>query len=220
MNKEWSELNKEMQLLLRKKDTFADGIEVCLKLRDTLSEAVQKLCKRLCDEQYSLMPYPNAKGYHCKTIAYSIWHMARIEDITVHTLIYGDEQILFRDDRLEKIGSPIITTGNELTKDEIISFSQSLDIAELLRYADAVKTSTDELLHRLSFEDTKRRFDDKDKQRIIASKCVSEDENAVWLIDFWCGKDVAGIIKMPFTRHLIMHIEAMLRIAEKIGIQI
>lgn len=55
---------------------------------------------------------------------------------------------------------------------------------------------------------------------MIASKSVSEDENAVWLIDYWCGKDVAGIIKMPFTRHLIMHIEAMMRIAGKIGIEI
>ena len=62
MNKEWTEINKEMQLLLRKKDAFSDGIEVCLKLRNTLSDAVQELCGRLSDEQYSLMPYPNANG--------------------------------------------------------------------------------------------------------------------------------------------------------------
>lgn len=78
MNKEWSELNKQMQVLLRKKDTFTDGINVCLTLRNILSDAVEKLCNKLSDEQYSLMPYPNANGYHCKTIAYSIWHLARI----------------------------------------------------------------------------------------------------------------------------------------------
>ena len=116
--------------------------------------------------------------------------------------------------------SPIITTGNELVRDEIIAFSQSLNISELLRYAADVKASTDELLSRLSFEDSKRRFTIDDKESVIASKGVSEDENAVWLIDYWCGKDIAGIIKMPFTRHLIMHIEAMMRIAGKIGIEI
>ncbi len=220
MNKEWSELNKKMQLLLRKKDTFADGIDVCLALRNTLSDAVEKLCDKLSDEQYSLMPYPDANGYHCKTIAYSIWHMARIEDITAHTLICGDEQILFRDDYLKASCSPIITTGNELVRDEITAFSQSLNIPELLRYAADVKESTDELLSRLSYEDSKRRFTSDDKERVIASKAVSTDENAVWLIDYWCGKDIAGIIKMPFTRHLIMHIEAMMRIAGKIGIEI
>ena len=220
MNKEWSALNKKMQLLLRKKDTFADGIDVCLALRNTLSDAVEKLCDKLSDEQYSLMPYSDANGYHCKTIAYSIWHMARIEDITAHTLICGDEQVLFRDDYLKATCSPIITTGNELVKDEITAFSQSLNIAGLLRYAADVKASTDELLSRLSYEDSKRRFTSDDKERVISSKSVSEDENAVWLIDYRCGKDIAGIIKMPFTRHLIMHIEAMMRIAGKIGIEI
>lgn len=218
MNKEWSELNKQMQVLLRKKDTFTDGINVCLALRNTLSDAVKKLCEKLSDEQYSLMPYPNANGYHCKTIAYSIWHIARIEDITSHTLICNDEQVLFRDNHLKATCSPIITTGNELTKDEITAFSQSLNIAELLRYAADVKASTDKLLSKLSFEQSKRKFSTADKERVIASKSVSEDENAIWLIDYWCGKDIAGIIKMPFTRHLIMHIEAMMRIAQKIGI--
>ena len=220
MNKEWSEINKEMQLLLRKMDTFSDGIEACLKLRNALSDAVKELCGRLCDEQYSLMPYPNAKGYHCKTIAYSIWHMARIDDITAHTLTADDTQVLFRDNHLRETGSPIITTGNELVRDEIVTFSKGLNIAGLLRYAGDIRASTDELLQGLSFDDTKRRFDDEDRRRVIASRCVSEDESAAWLIDYWCGKDVAGMIRMPFTRHLIMHIEAMMRIARKIGIEI
>lgn len=218
MNKEWSELNKQMQMLLRKKDTFSDGINVCLDLRNTLSDAVEKLCTKLSNEQYSLMPYPDANGYHCKTIAYSIWHIARIEDITAHTLICDDEQILFRDNHLNATCSPIITTGNELTKDKITAFSQSLNIAELLRYAADVKARTDKLLSGLDFEQSKRKFSTADKERVIASKSVSENENAVWLIDYWCGKDIAGIIKMPFTRHLIMHIEAMMRIVQKIGI--
>ena len=220
MNKEWSELNKKMQLLLRKKDTFTDGISVCLELRNMLSDAVEKLCNILSEEQYSLMPYPNANGYHCKTITYSIWHLARIEDITAHTLTADDTQVLFSDNHLEEIGSPIITTGNELVRDEIVTFSKGLNIAGLQRYAGNVRASTDELLRDLSFDDTKRRFDDEDRRRVIASKCVSEDESASWLIDYWCGKDVAGIIRMPFTRHLIMHIEAMMRIARKIGIEI
>ena len=121
---------------------------------------------------------------------------------------------------MEEIGSPIITTGNELVGDEIVTFSKGLNIPGLLRYAGDVRASTDELLRDLSFEDTKRRFDDEDRRRGIASKCVSKDESAAWLIDCWCGKDVAGIIRMPFTRHLIMHIEAMMRIARKIGIEI
>ncbi len=42
------------------------------------------------------------------------------------------------------------------------------------------------------------------------------DESAIWLIDYWCNKDVRGLIQMPFSRHWIMHIEACLRIENKI----
>ena len=36
MNKEWSALNKTMQLELKKKDTFEEGIGTLLTLRDVL----------------------------------------------------------------------------------------------------------------------------------------------------------------------------------------
>ena len=49
-----------------------------------------------------------------------------------------------------------------------------------------------------------------------AQKVVSEDEEAYWLIDYWCGKDIRGLIQMPFSRHWIMHIEASLRIKGKL----
>ena len=77
------------------------------------------------------MPFAGAEGYHSKTLAYSMWHIFRIEDIVAHTLIIGDEQILFAGKWQERTGSPIITTGNELTGDEIVKFSRRLDIKEL-----------------------------------------------------------------------------------------
>ena len=58
-------------------------------------------------------------------------------------------------------------------------------------------------------------YSEEDKERLRASGCVSVDENACWLIDYWCGKDIRGLIRMPFSRHWIMHIEASLRIAKK-----
>lgn len=43
------------------------------------------------------MPFKCANGYHSKTLAYSIWHIFRIEDIVAHELIKKDKQILFTD---------------------------------------------------------------------------------------------------------------------------
>ena len=83
-------------------------------------------------------------------------------------------------------------------------------------YAKDVMMSTNEMLQKLDYQQMKRRFGDEDRNRLLKSQCVSPDENAVWLIDYWCNKDVRGLIKMPFCRHWIMHIEAMQRIKNKL----
>ena len=54
------------------------------------------------------------------------------------------------------------------------------------------------------------------KEELKSLNVVSEDENAIWLIDYWCNKDIRGLIQMPFSRHWIMHVEACLRIKNKI----
>lgn len=216
MNKEWAELNKQVQEQLKHRDTFQDGIVPLLKLRKLILNSLLELKDTLSNEQFSQMPFANAKGYHNKTIAYSIWHIARIEDIVAHTLIANDEQVFFSGNWQKKIGSPIITTGNELVKDEIKEFSQRLDIEKLYSYAEEVKKATELLLTELPFDKLKEKISATAKQNLIDSKCVSDDEKAVWLIDYWCGKNIKGLIQMPFSRHLIMHTEAALRIAEKL----
>lgn len=215
MNKEWSEKNKRVQQLL-KKATFSEGITELLSLREELMNEILSLKKELKDEDFSAIPFLNAKGYHSKTIAYSLWHIFRIEDIVANSLIQGKEQVLFSGGYDKKTRSPIITTGNELIREQIADFSRQLDITALYEYIKAVKQSTDKWLKEIGYDDLKRRFTQEDKQRLLALETVSDDENAIWLIDYWCQKDVKGLILMPFSRHWIMHIEAILRIKAKI----
>ena len=212
MNKEWSEKNKRMQSLIRKKESFEEGIAVLLELREDLFSQITSIVNTCPEEAFYRMPFARAKGYHSKTLGYSMWHIFRIEDIVAHTLIRQDDQILFAEDWLNRINSPIITTGNELSGEEIVKFSAKLDIRALYDYCNAVKDSTNELLKDLQYKDLKRKFTDDDRERVIETGSVSKDEDAFWLIDYWCGKDIKGLIQMPFSRHWIMHIEAMCRI--------
>lgn len=216
MNSNWSELNKQMQLMLKKRDTYKDGVAALCELREDLFRTLTEIRQDLPEKSLSAMPCPKAKGYHNKTVAYSIWHIFRIEDIVANTIIANSEQILFSGDYLSKTRSNIITTGNELTGEEIVSFSESLDIDALYEYAKAVRESTEKLLGSLAFDELKIKVSQEAKQRVIQSECVSSHENAVWLIDYWCGKDIRGLVQMPFSRHWIMHTEAILRIADKL----
>ena len=215
MNQEWSELNKTMQLQIKKKDSFATGITTLIELRRLLMEQILQFKEELTVDDFSAMPYRNAKGYHSKTIAYSLWHIFRIEDIVAHSLIAGDEQVFFQEDYQRRINSPIITTGNELVQEEIGEFSKQLSVDELYNYIADVDAFTTQLLKSLTFQDTKEKMTDEKRKKLELLQVVSEDENACWLIDYWCGKDVKGLIQMPFSRHWIMHIEACLKIRDK-----
>ena len=215
MNRAWADQNKEMQSLL-KKATFSQGIDALLSLREELAAEMRRWRETLRDADYSAQPFPGAKGYHSKTVAYSIWHIIRIEDIVVNPLIRGREDVLSAGGWLEKTGSPIITTGNELAGEEIAAFSRALNVDGLQAYAEAVRESTDRWLRTLRYEDLKRRFSQEDQERLRKLQVVSPAESAEWLIGYWCGKDVAGLIKMPLSRHWIMHIEAAERIISRI----
>ena len=216
MNKEWSELNKTMQLQLKKEADLQAGIDTLITLRNQLMDILLSFRQNLTREDFDAIPFINADGYHCKTIGYSIWHIFRIEDIVAHTLIKEDEQIFFKNHYQKRIGSPIITTGNELVKQQIADFSKKLDLNELYAYISDVKQSTEQIVKKFSFKDLKRKIKEESKEYLKSLHVVSNDEKAIWLIDYWCGKDVRGLIQMPFSRHWIMHVEACLKIQNKI----
>ena len=216
MDRNWSEMNKEMQALTAKKATFKDGMDKLLDLRKSLFDQITQIVSTFPEEAFYRMPFAGAEGYHSKTLAYSIWHIFRIEDIVAHEMIAEDQQVLFSRGFQDSIHSPLITTGNELSGNEIIDFSRQLNIRVLYRYAREVMQSTDQILKRLEYADMKRTFGDGMIVKLRNTRCVSEAESAGWLIGFWCGKDVRGLIRMPFSRHWIMHIEAMRRIKNRL----
>ncbi len=169
-----------MQSLIGRETTFAEGIDVLIDLRNDLFSKISYIVNTFPEEAFYQMPFAGAGGCHSKTLAYSMWHIFRIEDIVAHTLIRGDEQVLFSGGWQKKIGSPIVTTGNELKGEEIAEFSKKPNIKALFSYCEAVMESTNELLRSLTYTDLKRcaglrincvRKPDKESIRLRAADC-------------------------------------------------
>ena len=72
------------------------------------------------------------------------------------------------------------------------------------------------MLKDMSYDMLKRKVLQENRSDLLKLNVVSDDKNAAWLVDYWCGKDIRGLIQMPFSRHWIMHIEACLRITHKL----
>lgn len=216
MDNELIELCSKIKEEISNENTFHLGIENLLLLRKRLFNAILQLKAELCRDDFNAMPFIGEDGFHSKTIAYSIWHIFRIEDIVSHTLINGDDQIFFFGNFQERIGSPIITTGNELIGHQIADFSASLDLDELYKYALSVKVITDWIIENITFADLKRRITTADRLCLESLCVVSQSDNAKWLIDYWCGEDLKGLILMPFSKHWMAHIYACMLIRNKL----
>lgn len=121
------------------------------------------------------------------------------------------EQVFFAGNYQQRTNSPIITTGNELVKEQIADFSKQLNLIELYSYIFEVRKSTEKIMERLSYDELKRKIPKERKEYLKSWNVVNDNEKAIWLIDYWCNKDIRGLIQMPFSRHWIMHIKACLR---------
>ena len=216
MDQNWSEKNKEIQALLSKEATFSEAVGRLIAFRKEMFDQITAIVDTFPEEAFYRMPFAGANGYHSKTLAYSIWHIFRIEDIVAHEMIAEDRQILFAGGFAETLGAPVVTTGNELAGQAVADFSRCLNVKELYRYAQEVMQATDRILAGLAYAGLKRKFGPDMAAKLQNTGCISPDESADWLIPYWCGKDVRGLIRMPFCRHWIMHIEAMRRIKNRL----
>ena len=204
-----------MQTQLKKQETFSEGIKTLLSLRNEMFKIIESFFSDLSLEDFSVLPFPKSKGNDNATIAWSIYHLFRIEDIVCNSLIKDDNQIFFAGGFQNRLNASIITTGNELTNEQMIDFSKSLNIQELFSYAKEVKSASNKMILELTSESLKTKITSDKKSALEKLNVVSTDENSFWLIDYWCGKDIRGLLQMPFSRHWIMHIEACLKIRDK-----
>jgi len=204
-----SELHKELNTIIRKQDKveyakrlFLD-LHAALHLSPISGRAKNEVDQLLCDlspHEYRIMP--TAKD---ETIAWVLWHIARIEDLTMGILVADSEQ-LFNDEWRKQLNTPISDTGNALTDDEIMEFSKQINIDKLIAYRNAVGQRTCDIVKTLTATDMKRRVTSLGLATIRQIGGVTDQKDSLWLLDFWSKKDVAGILLMPPTRHVMLHL--------------
>jgi hypothetical protein len=204
-----SKKHKELSKIIRKKDRFADAINLFLEIHsalhlsavsDTAENEVDSLFSDLSPHEYAIMPTPPKKG---ETIAWAVWHISRIEDMTMNILIAESEQI-FDKEWQKRINSSFLDTGVSMSVEEIIMLSREINVSELLAYRNTVGKQTRDIVRKLTADDMKRKVSLQGIEKIRHEGGTTP--NCEWLLEYWGKKDVAGILLMPPTRHLIFHL--------------
>ena len=204
-----SEKHKELNSIIRKSAYIDQAKELFLDLHSYLHASsisssqrneYDELLDGLKDNEYFIMPTSKDE-----TIAWALWHIARIEDITMNILVNEKDQV-FNQYWKQLMNSNITDTGNALSDEEIIDFSNKLNISTLLEYRAAVGQRTRDIIKSLSNNDIKRKISQHSLNKIFEEGGVTAHKDSIWLLDFWGKKDVAGILLMPPTRHVMLHL--------------
>ena len=216
---DWNPKQNRLREIIRKPDYFDEAIRLCFELHAFVHQSGVSNCadRTLADEvhedlrdiDYCLMP--SAKDV---TIAWNLWHITRIEDITMNLLV-GDGKQVLDDTWLDKLGTKTTDTGNAMTDEEIIALSKELNKVGLLEYRRAVGMKSRRILSSLQPADMKRKFPQERAEQIMLQGCLAEHPQSIWLKDFWGKKDVAGILLLPLTRHQAGHLNDCLKLKKK-----
>lgn len=183
-------MHKELNKIIRKLEIWEISKNLFINLYLELKNKIDNLFKELND-------------YKNENIIWNLWHIMRIEDLIVNILICEKESIL--NEKLKnELNISITDTGNSLTKKEIKKFAKNINIKKLKYYSDKIKKNTINLIKRLKAEDIKRKINKINLEKIINGCGVTKDN--LWLIDYWGKKDITGLLLMPLSRHIIVHL--------------
>ena len=94
-------------------------------------------------------------GADANPIGWMLWHTIRVEDMWIQFFVQRQPELWERDGWHEKFGLPTRDNGFGHTPEQVANFP-ALDLAELLRYGEAVRASTLEYLRGLAPEDFDR----------------------------------------------------------------
>ncbi|MDC7123933.1 MAG: hypothetical protein PQJ46_00100 [Spirochaetales bacterium] len=210
----WKDDFKEFKSLLKKpKDNFDKIMSLSIGLHAFTHETPENEQReiptyedQLWQENADFTKITPQKIY---SAAWHVWHSARIEDITCARLLLSEDEVLDSQNYYEKINVPFRHTGNSMDYSEMELFNKSINIDELRMYRRKVAERTVNTLNDLTFGEFNSKFSASDIDKISQTKSVADADS--WLLEYWGKKKVSGIIAMPFTRHLMVHINSAFR---------
>jgi hypothetical protein len=95
MDKDWSEKNKEIQKLFSKEATFKEAVQKLIEFRKELFQQITWIVEGYPEKAFFQMPFAGVKGYHSKTLAYSIYLRIVVIAFDRKTHFYQIIQYLF-----------------------------------------------------------------------------------------------------------------------------
>ncbi len=217
--KRWNARQKELRILLSDPNSHAQAIQLFLQQHAEVHSRAMSSRGNISFEDEVLIDMRDVQIREMPdlmehSIAWIIWHLARVEDVTMNMLVAGEEQVFIREGWDGKLGVSVFHTGNAMSKRDIIELSNNIKIDELRNYRVAVGRQTDAIVDQLDLVEIEQKVSPSRLKLVLQERAVVEE--AKGLIDYWGKRTVAGLLLMPPTRHCIIHLNEAAKIKKKV----
>ncbi len=215
----WNQQQKTLRHALLRSDNQQQALDLFLSQHVMVHSAVMaqsgeawsfedEIWQDLSEEAIRCIP---RNGNH--SIAWIIWHIARIEDVTMNLLVADTPQILHQDNWFERMQITVRDTGNTMNDDGVVNLSAAIAIESLQAYRMAVGRRTREIVQQLRPEDFTQNVAPARLQRVRDEGAVLAAAEGV--IEYWGKRNIAGLLLMPATRHNFLHLNEARRVKQK-----
>ena len=138
------------------------------------------------------------------SVAWTIWHIARIEDIAMDLLAAGTPQVLDQDNWVRQMNVDTSSTGNAMEEEDISDLSARIELPALRDYRAAVGRRTCEIVATLQPEDLRQKVDPTRIAQVMESGALVKSARGI--AEYWNKRDIAGLLLMPATRHNLVQL--------------
>jgi hypothetical protein len=215
----WNRQQKALRQALASPDDHQEAIELFLSQhamihsakmsRSSVYSFADEILEGMTEDAIRFIP---PKFNH--SIAWIIWHLARIEDVTMNLLVAGDPQVLHGDPWLERMKIKVRNTGNGMDNEGVANLSTRIDIGALMAYRVTVGRRTRKMVKQLRPEELKQKVESSRLRQIWDEGAMVEASRGI--VNYWGKRDIAGLLLMPPTRHCFLHLNEARRVKEKI----
>ena len=170
-----------------------------LRYGDLHRGLVDDLLSRLSEAQVRGRPHPGVN-----TVAWLLWHTARVEDVGVNRFLADRPQVL-DEGWLDRLGVPRRDVGTGMSDAEVDELSARVDLPALRGYWDAVTRQTLAVVETLRGTDLESPVPaERVRRAVLADGAVAA--GAEWLTDFWAsGRSRAWFLAQVPLLHVYGH---------------
>ena len=170
------------------------------------------LWSEVSEDMMRQRPHPRVNS-----LAWNLWHIARVEDSALNRFVEDRPQVLDDGDWMEKMALPLRHNGFEMTFEEVDQLNQQIDLQALRGYSEAIHRRTMEITTRLKLADLEEELT-RERVELVLIKEGLGSPRAEGLVENYTGWTKAQCLMNLGLTHSYHHVGEMNVICSLLGL--